>query len=102
MPGASAAKIEERCREVLSAALIRDATVQVQPEIISDATREVFVTVAVPADTNSIIAPVFLRGKSLTRTCILPREGFYTTDQPVETTAPLPKPRGGGRKRSRL
>jgi Flp pilus assembly protein TadG len=102
VPGATAADIEERCREVLKAALIRDATVRVQPDVITDATAEVLVTVVVPADTNSVIAPVFLRGKSLTRTCILPREGFYTTDQPAGPTEPLPKPRGGGRQRSRL
>jgi hypothetical protein len=48
--------------------------VSVQPATIANNTPEITVSVQVPLDSNSFIAPRFFLGKTLTKACTLSRE----------------------------
>jgi hypothetical protein len=58
---------------MLSAIGVRNATVTVQPATITQTSPDVTVTIGVPLDSNSLIAPRFFLGDTLTKTCTLSR-----------------------------
>ena len=74
VPGAKEQEARDAANAMVKAIGVRGATVDVQPTPINDDTPEVTVTVSVPLDKNSFIAPRFFLGDSLTKTCTLSRE----------------------------
>ncbi len=51
--------------QLLSAARIRDATIEVSPDIITEETATVYVRVEIPVASNGWIGPKFFSGKSV-------------------------------------
>jgi Flp pilus assembly protein TadG len=74
VPGATSTQVETAATSLLSAIGIRNATVTVQPTTISATSPDVTVTIGVPLDSNSLIAPRFFLGDTLTKSCKLSRE----------------------------
>lgn len=73
VPGATAADAENEATRILGIVGARDATVTVTPAVITRATEQVTVEVAVPMRRNALIAPRFsgnevLRSRSTLRT----------------------------------
>jgi Flp pilus assembly protein TadG len=74
VPGATSSQVQTAANAMLSAIGVRNATVSVQPATIVQTTPDVTVTIGVPLDSNSLIAPRFFLGDTLTKTCTLSRE----------------------------
>ncbi|HJS06582.1 MAG TPA: TadE family protein [Pirellulales bacterium] len=74
VPGATAADAIAAAQSTLNVIGTRNAVVSVEPETITSDTEEITVTVQVPLDDNSFIAPRFFLGKTLTKACTLSRE----------------------------
>ena len=74
VPGATAADAIAAAQEMLDVIGTRSAVVTVEPETIQTDTPEITVTIQVPLNANSFIAPRFFLGKTLTKACTLSRE----------------------------
>ena len=74
VPGATAADVESRAREIMGAVGARGVAVTVTPSVIDLNVAEVNVLVEVPADTNGFIAPKFFSGKTMAGNCTMSRE----------------------------
>jgi Flp pilus assembly protein TadG len=74
VPGATATNTTAAVDSVLSANLVKGATITINPTTITNATEEVTVTVSVNLSTNAWITPTFTKNKSITRSCTLTRE----------------------------
>jgi Flp pilus assembly protein TadG len=74
VPGATAADVIAAAQSTLNVIGTRNAVVSVEPDTIATDTAEITVTVQVPLDDNSFIAPQFFLGKTLTKSCTLSRE----------------------------
>ena len=74
VPGATASEAQAAAQAMVSAIGVRGTTVDVQPATIRLDTPQITVTVSVPLDSNSFIAPRFFLGKTLQKTCTLTRE----------------------------
>jgi Flp pilus assembly protein TadG len=74
VPGATAADAIAAAQEMLDVIGTRSAVVTVEPATIQTDTSEITVTVQVPLNANSFIAPKFFLGKTLTKACTLSRE----------------------------
>lgn len=72
--GATAADATSRARELLGTVAIRGGEIEVDPPTIDRSTREVKVTITVPAQGNGFIAPQFFRGKVFISECQLTRD----------------------------
>ena len=77
LPGATADDVDDRVREVLQAVSIQNATVDITPGTIDEATREITIDLEVPMQDNGWVTPRFL-GDSfrLQASSTLAREGF--------------------------
>jgi Flp pilus assembly protein TadG len=74
VPGATSTQVQTAATSMLSAIGVRNATITVQPATISEDSPDITVTIGVPLDSNSLIAPRFFLGDTLTKTCTLSRE----------------------------
>jgi Flp pilus assembly protein TadG len=74
VPGATADDAIAAAQSMLSVIGTRNAVVLVEPATITTDTPEITVTVQVPLNANSFIAPQFFLGKTLTKACTLSRE----------------------------
>jgi Flp pilus assembly protein TadG len=74
VPGAKAKDVKDAAGGMLAAIGVRGAQIDVEPNAIQADTPEVTVTISVPLDNNSFIAPRYFLGKTLTKTCTLTRE----------------------------
>jgi Flp pilus assembly protein TadG len=74
VPGATAADAIAAAQSIMNVIGTRNATVSVEPATIATDTAEITVTVQVPLDDNSFIAPQFFLGKTLSKSCALSRE----------------------------
>jgi Flp pilus assembly protein TadG len=74
VPGATAADAIAAAQSILNVIGTRNAIVSVEPDTIATDTEEITVTVQVPLDDNSFIAPQFFLGKTLSKSCTLSRE----------------------------
>ena len=74
VPGSTASDVEQAGLAMLGAIGVRGATITVEPATLDESTPEVTVTIAVPLDQNSFIAPRYFLGDTLTKTCTLSRE----------------------------
>lgn len=74
IPGATAAEVEARARQVMGTAFARNFTVQVQPNPIRSDSAKISVTVGVPLDQNLFVPARFFGGKRFDRTFTMERE----------------------------
>lgn len=74
VPGATADAVRKLAKSVMQAVSANTVTVNVTPEIITNDSPEITVTVIVPLDANGWIAPAFFEGKTLVRSCTITRE----------------------------
>ncbi len=74
VPGATVKEVKAAATSMIQAIGVRGATVTVDPTPIAEDTPEITVTIAVPLDKNSFVAPRFFLGDTLTKTCTLSRE----------------------------
>jgi Flp pilus assembly protein TadG len=74
VPGAKAKDAQDAAAAMLGAIGVRGAKIDVEPPAILPDTPEITVTIEVPLDNNSFIAPRYFLGKTLTKTCTLSRE----------------------------
>lgn len=74
LPGATAADVERKCREILSICLIRTANVTVNPNPIADDAPTISVRVDLPLDRNLFAPGIFFTGKTLSRSMQMERE----------------------------
>ena len=76
VPGATAAECEDAAQTILDIIRTNDASITIQPTVITDETPVVTATVQVPLNmANGWITPQFYLGKSLTASVALAREG---------------------------
>jgi Flp pilus assembly protein TadG len=74
VPGATSADAIAAAQSMIGAIGVRGATVLIEPETLKSDTPEITVTIHVPLDSNSFIAPRFFLGKTLIKACTLSRE----------------------------
>lgn len=74
VPGSSADDAIAKAAGELALVSAKDVTVDVSPAVLLDTTSEITVTVSMPLNSNSWVAPRFLKDKVLTRSCTLTRE----------------------------
>lgn len=108
VPGASVEDVTAETQTILDAIGVRDETITVSPALITYTTPEITVTVDVPMDSNGFIFPLFMKGKTLTKSVTLTREkldsNISSNAQAAVGSAPgrsAPKRRDRGRRRSR-
>lgn len=78
IPGATAQDAIDRCNEILNAASATNATVTITPSTITPNTTNVTVTVDLPLNDNTWIAPEFFFDRTLTTSINMNRE--YTDE----------------------
>lgn len=74
VPGATVASAKAEAEAILSAGLIKDATITVSPDPLVSSSPTVSVTVSAPMNSNGWAPPTFTRNKVISRTCKLTRE----------------------------
>jgi Flp pilus assembly protein TadG len=82
VPGATADDCRNAALGVLNTISANNATVTVDPSVISQNTTEVTVAVSVPINSNSWVAPFFFRDRSIANSMTLRRERFSTSSVP--------------------
>lgn len=73
-PGATAADVEKKVREILGYSLVRSSNVIVSPNPIRFNSKTVSVTVDLPLDKNTFSPAQFFKGKSIQRSIQMKRE----------------------------
>lgn len=73
-PGATAADVEKKVRDILGASLVKVATVSIQPNPILFDSKTITVRVDLPLDRNTFSPAQFFNGKSVVRTIQMKRE----------------------------
>lgn len=74
LPGATKRKVDARANRILTAGSIKDARIIMNPPVILPSTPRVTVTVEIPMDDNTWVAPVYSKGLKIRRSCTLTRE----------------------------
>ncbi|MBR9802351.1 pilus assembly protein [bacterium] len=74
MPGATAKLARRAAQEELDRLGIRDATIFIQPSVITSATARLTVEVHIPLSSNAWVPPQVLRNATIKRQCSLSRE----------------------------
>jgi Flp pilus assembly protein TadG len=82
VPGATADDCRTAAQNVLGSIAVRGATINVAPAVITPDTSQVTVSVAVPINSNSWVAPLFFKDKTLSNSMTLRRERFNTNSVP--------------------
>ncbi|MEX0642775.1 MAG: TadE/TadG family type IV pilus assembly protein [Pirellulales bacterium] len=82
VPGATADDCRTAARGVLNTVSVSGATIDVVPAVITPDTSQVTVSVTVPINNNSWVAPMFFKDKTLTNSMTLRRERFNTNSVP--------------------
>jgi Flp pilus assembly protein TadG len=82
VPGATADDCRNAAQVVLNSVSANSATVTVTPSVISPATPEVPVSISVPINSNSWVAPFFFRDRTIANSMTLRRERFSTSSVP--------------------
>ena len=73
-PGATAADVEKKVRDILGFSLVRVASVTVQPNPILFDSKTITVRVDLPLDRNTFSPAQFFNGKSIVRSIQMKRE----------------------------
>lgn len=87
IPGADAKEARKVATSILTAARIRNPTVSVSPDPITDSASLVTVTVSIPMNSNSWHISQFFRGKSFTSSVTL-----HTERAPIIQAQAIPQP----------
>ncbi len=74
VPGATADECELAAQRVLDISSIRGAKIEIEPRNLKDASKSVQVSISVPYNKNTVVAPFFSKGLVIERTCSLTRE----------------------------
>ena len=74
VPGATAQNAKDAAQAILDAVGTRNERITVSPGSITATTEAVTVTIEIPLDSNSLISPRYMRGKTLRKACTLQRE----------------------------
>ena len=74
VPGATAQDVENSAQQVLNAILASNAQITVSPTVIDEDTPEVTVSIVVPINDNSWVAPLFFDGMNVSNSMTLRRE----------------------------
>jgi Flp pilus assembly protein TadG len=82
VPGATAANCRASAQAVLNTISVHGATINVTPGVITQDTPEVTVSVSIPINNNSWVAPMFFNGKTVANSMTLRRERFNTNSVP--------------------
>ena len=82
VPGASADDARAAAQLVLDAISVRNERVTISPDPITDTTQEVTVTIEIPLDSNSLVSPRYMKGRTLQRSCTLQREKMEISAAP--------------------
>jgi Flp pilus assembly protein TadG len=82
VPGATADDCRNSAQAVLNTISTNDAVVTVAPSTITPNTSEVTVSISVPINSNSWVAPFFFRDKTIANSMTLRRERFSTNSVP--------------------
>jgi Flp pilus assembly protein TadG len=92
VPGATAEEVRDAARFPLDTIFVHDAKIEVEPAVITDSTRTVTVTVAVPLNENLWEPALFFQDKTVSNSLTMPRERY---DMVGATTANDPPPSTG-------
>jgi Flp pilus assembly protein TadG len=76
VPGATAAQAQTAAEGVLRTTGIKNATIEVNPSNLANASETIAVTIEVAFADNTLLAPLFVGDLRLVRTCELLRESF--------------------------
>jgi Flp pilus assembly protein TadG len=82
VPGATAANCRTSAQAVLNTISVHGATINVTPAVITQDTPQVTVSVAIPVNNNSWVAPLFFKNKTVSNSMTLRRERFNTNSVP--------------------
>ncbi len=82
VPGATADDARDTGHAVLDAVLTSGEQITITPPVIAPETQVVTVTVEVPLDDNSWVAPVFFAGTTIEASCTLRRDLVETVTVP--------------------
>jgi Flp pilus assembly protein TadG len=82
VPGATADDCRNAAQVVLNMISANNASVTVTPSEIAPTTPEVTVSISVPINSNSWVAPFFFRDKTITNSMTLRRERFGSSSVP--------------------
>ena len=80
VPGASADSVTAAANDVLSAVGARNAQIDVTPTVITDETNKVTVNIAIPMNSNGLVAPFFLKNQVIRSEMTMIRELFSQTN----------------------
>jgi Flp pilus assembly protein TadG len=82
VPGATADDCRNAAQLVLNTVSTNNATINVAPTVITSETSQVTVSISVPINSNSWVAPVFFKDKTLSNSMTMRRERFNTSSVP--------------------
>jgi hypothetical protein len=82
VPGATADDCRNAAQAVLNTISTNDAEVTVAPSAITPNTSQVTVSISVPINSNSWVAPFFFRDRTIANSMTLRRERFSTSSVP--------------------
>jgi Flp pilus assembly protein TadG len=82
VPGATADDCRNAAQAVLNTIFANNATVTVVPAVISPNTTDVTVSISVPLNSNSWVAPFFFRDRTVANSMTLRRERFNASSVP--------------------
>jgi Flp pilus assembly protein TadG len=82
VPGATADNCRDAAQVVLNSIAAVDAVVDVDPSTITDDTEDITVSIDVPINSNSWVAPFFFNGKTVSSSMTLRRERFNNARVP--------------------
>ena len=74
VPGATAQDAKDSAQEVLNAIAAANAQITISPSVILEDTPEITVSIVVPINDNSWVAPFFFSGMEVTNSMTLRRE----------------------------
>lgn len=82
VPGATAESCRDEALVVLNSISVENAEIDIEPTTIDEDTTDVTVTITVPINDNSWVAPFFFSDKSVSSTLSLSRERFNNARVP--------------------
>ena len=74
VPGATAQDVRDSTQEVLNAIAAKNSEITVNPSVILEDTPEITVSIVVPINDNSWVAPLFFDGMEVSNSMTLRRE----------------------------
>lgn len=76
VPGVQRTDIEQRAHQIMARALVRNVSVNVTPQTITELTPEITVTVSVPMADNQWFNSLFFRDRMISQSSTIRREDY--------------------------